>query len=406
MEVVKIAIMGFGTIGSGIAEVLEKQKNLITARTGKVFEVAKILDVRDFSLHPMKSLFTKSIEDILNDSSISVVTETIGGIKPAFDFVMRCINAGKHVVTSNKELVATKGVEILKAATDNNVGFLFEASVAGTIPIISSMIGILSANQITRIDGILNGTTNYILTNMQKKGLTFEHALERAQDLGYAETIDPSADIDGHDAARKIAILASIIYGYQVPVSKVRTEGIGEIEHMDFELAENSNGNIKLIASAIGENYQTARVCVRPSFVFKANRFSSVDDVNNIVSLSCNMSGTIDLYGRGAGKLPTAAVVVGDIIELATKEITKPILWGESYVSETSQDEEPLQYFVTVHSPNKRGIERLLEQVDASSIVNDSAAFFTSRITLSEVEKLRKRLKSHGVTVKFFEVVA
>jgi len=405
MEIVKIAIMGFGTIGSGIAEVLEKQRNVITTRTGKVFEVAKILEPRDFSLHPMKDRFCDSIDEILKDDTISVVAEAIGGINPAFELVMKCINAKKHVVTSNKELVATKGVEILKAAYANDVGFLFEASVGGTIPVISSMIGILSANNITSIDAIVNGTTNYILTNMQKKNISFEHALERAQDLGYAETIDPSADIDGHDAARKIAILASLSYGYQVPVEKVRTEGIRQITHSDFELAESLNGTIKLIASAKGASYSEATVSVRPAFVSKGSRFAAVEDVNNMISLTCDMSGTVTLAGAGAGKLPTAAVMVGDIIELSTKTISRAPLWSEALEAVEEAEEIPLKYFVTVFSENKRIITRLVEQVEATSVDENSAAFFTSRIMISEAEKLKRQLKSHNVVVKLFEVV-
>ncbi|MCL1830906.1 MAG: homoserine dehydrogenase [Oscillospiraceae bacterium] len=405
METVKIAIMGFGTIGSGIAEVLEKQRNVIISRTGRVYEVTKILDIRDFSLHPMKDRFTKNIEDILNDDSISVVAESIGGTKPAFEFVMSCIKAGKHVVSSNKELVATKGVEILKAAQEAGVGFLFEASVGGTLPLISSITGILQANSISKIDGILNGTTNYILTNIEKKKISFEHALERAQDLGYAETPDPSADIDGHDAARKIAILASLLYGYHMPVSRVATEGIRGVSSFDLELAQNLNGTIKLIASCYGDNYGQARVSVRPAYIFKTHRLASVDDVNNMVLLDCNMSGIVSVYGRGAGKLPTAAVMVGDIIELTQRSDFSQLLWDSELVLDADRQEQPLRYFVTVYSDNKKLITKLVEQVDAGSITDNSAAFFTSRIMRSEAEKLKKKLETYNVTVKLYEVV-
>ena len=240
---------------------------------------------------------------------------------------------------------------------------------------------------------------------MQNKNITFEHALERAQDLGYAETIDPSADIDGHDAARKIAILASLIYGYHLPVERVKTEGIRDISHADFELAERLNGTIKLLASAQGETYFQSRITVRPTFVFNTNPFAAIDDVNNMISLSCNLSGNVSLYGRGAGKLPTAAVMVGDMIELVTKEISKPPLWSDALETTAVVEEQPLKYFVTVHSDNKRIISRLVEQVEASTTTDNSAAFFTSRIVSSEAQRLKKRLQSHSVKVKLFEVV-
>ena len=405
METVKIAILGFGTIGSGIAEVLEKQKLLITARTGKVFEVTKILDVRDFSLHPMSDRFVKSIDDIINDNSIKIVAEAIGGTEPAFEYVMKCIKSEKHVVTSNKELVASKGIEILRAADDAGTGFLFEASVGGTMPIISAMAGVLSANTIEHIDGILNGTTNFILTNMLQKKLSFDEALERAQQLGYAETIDPSADIDGIDAGRKIAILASLAYGGQFPVDKVSIEGIRGITYDDLALADAAGGAVKLIASADGSEFGDVRARVMPMFVYKTNRLAFVDDVFNMVSLKCNMSGAVEIFGRGAGKLPTAAVVVGDIIELATKVIDRPAFWTGHVNAVEEHDDILGRYFATVTSDDKELLESIRVKVDAVCSNERGVGFVTSNITGAEARLLEGKLKKHGPSVRLFSIL-
>lgn len=405
MKTVKIAILGFGTIGSGIAEVLEKQRLLLTARTGMVFEIAKILDVRDFSLHPLSDRFVKSIDEIISDDSIAVVAEAIGGTEPAFEYVIKCIKAKKHVVTSNKELVATRGAEILKAADDAGTGFLFEAAVGGTMPVISAIAGVLSANSIERIDGILNGTTNFILTNMLKKKISFEDALERAQKLGYAETIDPSADIDGIDAQRKIAILASLAYGGQFPVDKVMTTGIRNVSYDDLELADAAGGAIKLIASAWGSEFGEVNASVAPVFVYKEDRFASVDDVFNMVAIKCNMSGTIEITGRGAGKLPTAAVVVGDIIELLTKTIERPAFWTGQANTRTKADDSLTRYFATVYSEDKSLVESVRDKVDAVSSNENGVGFVTSNITGEEAKQLEKKLIKLGPTVKLFRIL-
>ena len=405
METVKIAVLGFGTIGSGIAEVLEKQKMLITSRTGKAFEISKILDVRDFSLHPLKDRFVKSIEEITSDASVSIVAEAIGGQAPAFDYVMKCIAAGKHVVTSNKELVAEKGVEILEAARRRGVGFLFEASVGGTLPVITSMMGVLSANSIERIDGILNGTTNFILTNMFVKKLTFDEALERAQKLGYAETIDPSADIDGLDAQRKIAILASLAYGKQLPVGEVQTVGIRNVSYEDMQLADLAGGAIKLIASAEGRDFGAVSASVLPTFVPKENRFASVDDVFNMVSLKCSMSGTVEVYGRGAGKLPTAAVVVGDIIELACKSFERPALWTAPVPAVEEHRADGVKYFMTAYYKGEKKLEKLSDEIKIVSSIDGAAGLFTAELQRGDEGKLSRSLNKLGIDVKFFPVL-
>ena len=405
METVKIAVIGFGTIGSGIAEVLQRQKMIITSRTGKVFEISKIFDIRDFSVHPLKDLFVKSIDEITEDDSISVVAEAVGGVSPAFDYVMKCIAAKKHVVTSNKELVATKGYEILSAAKRHGVGFLFEAAVGGTMPLISSMTGILSANSIERIDGILNGTTNFILTNMFKKQMTFAEALQRAQQLGYAETKDPSDDIDGIDAKRKIAILASIAYGSHFPVEKVETVGIGNVSFEDLQLADLAGGAIKLIASAEGREFGSVRASVLPTFVPKENRFASVDDVFNMASLKCSMSGTVEVHGRGAGKLPTAAVVVGDIIELSVKTCDRPVLWTAPTKSGDEPEGAATKYFITAYYKDEEKFAKLSEQVEPVCSIEGAAGMFTGDVRKGEESKLSRGLNKMGVEVKFFPIL-
>ena len=405
METVKVAIIGFGTIGSGIAEVLEKQKKLITSRTGKTFELSKILDIRDFSVHPLKDRFVRTIDEITIDDSISVVAEAIGGVMPAFEYVMKCIAAGKHVVTSNKELVATKGHEIFKAAQQHGVGFLFEAAVGGTMPIISSMTGVLSANSIERIDGILNGTTNFILTNMFRKKLSFEEALSRAQQLGYAETKDPSDDVDGIDAGRKIAILASIAYGSQFPVEKVHMVGIRNVSYEDLQLADLAGGAIKLIASAEGKEFGDVRASVLPTFVPKENRFASVDDVFNMASLKCSMSGTVEVHGRGAGKLPTAAVVVGDIIELSVKTSSRPALWTAPVQNPDKSGEIRTRYFMTAYAKDEAGFAKLGGQIEVACSIEGASGLFTAEILRGEEGKLSRSLSKMGIDVKFFPVL-
>lgn len=311
---VKIAVLGYGVVGSGVVEVIKKNSESIARRAGDEINIGRILDIRDFSDSPDRDLFTKNAEDIFNDSSIEIVVETIGGARAAYEFTKRAFLNKKHVVTSNKELVASHGPELLALAQKNGVQYLFEASVGGGIPIIRPLHQCLSANEITGITGILNGTTNYILTKMKNNGYGFEEALKEAQQNGYAEA-DPTADVEGHDACRKIAILSSIAYNQYVNYEYIHTEGISRIKAADMLYAEELDSVIKLVAVSRKQGDKVfARVS--PLMIPKSNPLANVDDVFNAIVVKGDAIGEAMFYGRGAGKLPTASAVVADIIDI------------------------------------------------------------------------------------------
>ena len=332
----QIAIMGFGTIGSGVAELLLKNQKSIVAKSGQAsLDIKYILDIRDFPDHELSECFTKDFNDILNDPSVGIVVECMGGTKPAYEYVSKSLMAGKSVVSSNKELVAAKGFELLELAKENNVNFLFEASVGGGIPIIRPISQCLAANEICEIAGILNGTTNFILTKMIAEGMAFEDALKLAQDNGYAER-DPSADILGHDAARKICILASLCFGKHVYPDFVETEGITNITSEDVEYAKNWGGVIKLIGRAQKLDDNSISATVGPCLIQNHSQLASVDDVFNAILVRGDAIGDVVFYGKGAGKLPTASAVVADIIDCAKHTARRKAFgWGkaaENYV--------------------------------------------------------------------------
>ncbi len=312
-----IAVMGYGVVGSGVAEVLKKNHASIVKKSmQESLELTRILDLRDFPGDENESLLTKDFKDILNDETIGIVVETMGGVHPAYDFVLDCLKAGKSVVTSNKELVAAKGNELLKVAEEKNVNFMFEASVGGGIPIIRPLISCLAANEIDEIAGILNGTTNFILTKMINDGMTFADALKIAQELGYAER-DPSADVEGKDACRKICILASLCFGKHVYPDSVYTEGITKIALADVEYAKAWGGVIKLIGRATRYGDGKISAMVSPAFIQSHSQLAGVDDVFNAILVRGDAIGDVVFYGRGAGKLPTASAVVADVIDCA-----------------------------------------------------------------------------------------
>ncbi len=312
---INIAILGFGTVGSGVYEVLKKDGGIIADRVGEEIGIKYIVEIRDFSDHPDAHLFTKDYSTVLEDKSVSVVVEMMGGVEPAYTFTKDAILCGKSVVTSNKALVAAKGAELFRLAKENGVFYRYEASVGGGIPVIRPIGTCLAANRITRVMGILNGTTNYILTKMIDEGQSFDVALADAQKKGYAEA-DPTADVEGHDTCRKIAILSSLIFGKDVDYTKIATEGITGIEPEDVEYAEALDCSIKLIGLArIGEDKVFARVS--PMLIPNDSPLASVKDVFNAVMLTGDNVGDVMLYGSGAGKLPTASAVVSDVIDIA-----------------------------------------------------------------------------------------
>lgn len=331
-----VAVMGYGTVGSGVVEILtNNHDNIINKSVQEDIKIKHILDLRDFPGDPNSDKFIKDFNIILEDDDVQVVVETMGGLNPAFDFVLACLNKGKSVVTSNKELVAAKGLELLDAARKNNANFLFEASVGGGIPIIRPISQCLAANKIEEIQGILNGTTNFILAKMIKDNMSFDTALKLAQDNGYAEK-DPTADIEGHDASRKICILSSLCFGKHVYPDSVHTEGITKMTLEDIAYAQSFNSVIKLIASSKKIDDNKISAIVSPCLVNKSSQLAGVDDVFNAVLVKGDATGDVVFYGKGAGKLPTASAVVADVIDCSNNlERRKDFGWGgyvENYV--------------------------------------------------------------------------
>ena len=311
---VNVAILGFGTVGSGVYEILKQSREHIAKKTGEEINVKYILDVRDFSSHPEAHLFVNDINIILNDESVDVVCEVIGGVEPSLTFSREALLKGKSVITSNKELVAKHGTALMKTAKENGAIYLFEAAVGGGIPLIRPIYRCLAGNRITKIMGILNGTTNYILTKMFDEGQSFDEALSDAQAKGYAER-NPAADVEGHDTCRKIAILSSLVYGKNINADLIETEGIVNIDAEDVQYAEMAGGVIKLVGySEIGDKNVYARVS--PMLLPNECPLSSAKDVFNAALCEGDSVGEVMFYGKGAGKLPTASSVVGDIIDI------------------------------------------------------------------------------------------
>ena len=326
---VNVAILGFGVVGSGVAEVLATNGPHIDQKVDDLIRLKYILDVRDFPDSPFAGKVVHDFSVIENDPEVSIVVETIGGAKAALDFTRRALRAGKSVVTSNKELVAEHGCELLKLAAEQGVSYLFEASVGGGIPILRPLNQCLAANEIEEITGILNGTTNYILTRMIRGGLSFDAALKEAQANGYAEQ-DPTADIEGHDACRKICILASLAFGRHIYPRQVPAEGITGVTLSDVAWAESCGKKLKLLGRAIRQ--ADGRVCayVSPHLVDVENPLAGVEDVFNAIAVKGNAIGDVMFYGRGAGKLPTASAVVADVIDAAKhRDEKKRVFWAE-----------------------------------------------------------------------------
>lgn len=315
----KVAIMGFGVVGSGVAEIIAKNSDVIKQNSNVQLELSHILDIRDFDDNEFSSYMTKSFDDILNDDSTQIVVETMGGVNPAFTFVSECLKKGKHVVTSNKELVATRGFELLTLARENNVNFLFEASVGGGIPIIRPISRCLAGNRISEVAGILNGTSNFILTKMIVDGMSFDEALSLAQQKGYAEK-DPTADVEGFDALRKICILASLAFGNHVYPEGIYTEGISKITLEDVDYASSFGSVIKLIARTKKLENGKISVMVSPCFVKNSSMLSGVNGVFNACLVRGDATGDVLMYGKGAGKLATASAVIGDVIDCACND--------------------------------------------------------------------------------------
>lgn len=381
----KIAVLGFGVVGSGTVELFYKNKNKIVEKAGTDLDIKYILDIRDFPGSPFEGKFTKDINDILNDDEVTLVAEVMGGVNPAFDFVKSCLERGKSVVSSNKELVAKKGAELLRTAKEHNCNFLFEASTGGAIPIIRPLHQCLAANDITAVAGILNGTTNFILTKMINENMPFAEALSTAQKLGYAEK-DPTADVEGHDACRKICILSSLVFGKHVYPEWVHCEGISSITAEDAQYAESWGGAVKLIGSVKRTADGKILPIVRPAFVCGANQLSSVNDVFNGIMVYGDAIDQVMFYGRGAGKFPTASAIVADLIDAAKMKGTSiSQVWEDSKDNSFIADykEDVLPFYVRVQGVSKDKAKEVFGEVEFLTRENcpaDEVAFITPEI--------------------------
>jgi len=344
---IKIAVLGYGTVGSGVVEVMNTNGEIINKRIGDTLEIKYVLDLRDFPGTPVEHLITHDFDEIVNDEEVKIVVEVMGGIEPAYTFVKRSLLAGKSVATSNKALVAKHGAELLRIAKENNLNFLYEASVGGGIPIIRPLTSSLTGDEIEEITGILNGTTNYMMTKMYHEDADYDAVLKEAQAMGYAER-DPSADVEGHDACRKIAILSSIISGKQVDFEDIYTEGITEITLEDIQYAKAMDMKIKLLASCKRSGDKICAI-VAPHLVSKNHPLYNIEDVFNAIFVKGNMLGDSMFYGSGAGKLPTASAVVGDIVE-AAKNPNRSMMstWDAEKLELEEKSETTKRFFVRI----------------------------------------------------------
>ena len=388
---IQVAVMGYGTVGSGVVEVIEKNKEEINKKSNEALNIKYILDLRDFPGDPYEDKIVHDVEVILNDPEVQMICETMGGLKPAYEFTKRALMSGKSVCTSNKELVATHGPELIQIAHEHTCNYLFEASVGGGIPIIRPLNYSLTAEKIDAISGILNGTTNYILTKMEREGAAFEEVLKEAQEKGYAER-NPEADIEGYDACRKIAILSSLMCGKNVRYQDIYTEGITKITADDFKYAKVMDCTIKLLGLAKEENGGLYAM-VSPFLISKSHPLSMVNDVFNAVCVHGNMLGDSMYYGRGAGKLPTASAVVSDVVDCA-RHIGKIItcFWDAEDVKLTNVDEVERAFFVRVEKAKEQEAKETFGDVkEITAGVDGEFAFVTGRMSEKEFnEKAEK----------------
>jgi len=388
----QIAIMGFGTIGSGVFELVRENKEVLKRHTGDDVNVKYVLDIRQFPGQPVEEVLTNDVNDILNDPEVSVVVETMGGINPAFKFVSGALAAGKSVATSNKELVAAKGTELLALARENNVSFMFEASVGGGIPLLRPVMNALTADRLESVTGILNGTTNYILTRMDEAGVSFEDALAEAQARGYAER-NPSADVDGHDAKRKLAIIMSIISGHFVDAEAIPTVGVSGITASDIAAAKEAGYDIKLLARGeLTDGKVYARVS--PYMVPPENPLNPVRGVFNSILIHGNMVDDVMFYGRGAGKEATASAVVGDVVdELKHPGETIYQGWSEEPAAVVPAGDEMCAFFVRVNSVDAEEACRILPAVRCVGLADNECGILTEVMKEADLEEAGKKMK-------------
>ena len=391
---IKIALLGYGTIGSGVAEVLKTNRDSITKRAGREIEIKYVLDLRDFPGDPNEDKIVHDYEVIANDPEIRVVVEAMGGVEPAYTFVKRALLAGKSVATSNKALVAKHGAELLKIAKEKEINFLFEASVGGGIPIIRPLNSSLTADEIEEITGILNGTTNYMLTRMTFEGSEFDEVLKEAQARGYAEA-DPTADVEGFDACRKIAILTSLVCGQQVDFEDIHTEGITKISATDIKYAKAMNRVIKLLATSkkAGDSYYAL---VAPFMLSKEHPLYSVNDVFNAIFVRGNVLGDAMFYGSGAGKLPTASAVVADIVDIVKNEGRNVMMsWSSRKLSLVDYKKAVSRFFFRT-GDDERTIEEAFGEVEYIRLpeMAGEVGVLTEGMTEAEYQEKAAKLNS------------
>ena len=385
---VKVAVLGYGTVGSGIVEVIKTNQEAINQKTEDEMDVKYILDLRDFPGDPYEDLVVHDVDVIMNDPDVKVVAEAMGGVEPAYTFTKRALMAGKSVCTSNKELVEKHGQELMALARENHCNYLFEASVGGGIPIIRTLNTALTPEKIDAITGILNGTTNYILTKMETEGADFDAVLKKAQDMGYAER-NPEADIEGHDACRKIAILSSLAFGKNVDAAHIHTEGITKITTNDFAYTKKLGATIKLLGMSkmIDGKYFAM---VSPFVLFPKNPLYSVSDVFNAILVHGNNLGNTMYYGAGAGKLPTASAVVSDMIDCARHlGKTFPCRWEAEELHLSSLEDSRKRFFVRIESEERAKAESVFEGAQFIEGVIDGEAGLISQV-MSEKEYKEK----------------
>ena len=396
----KVAVLGFGTVGSGVVEVLQKNKEGISKKLSQEIAVKYILDLREFPGDPNAELVVHDYQTILEDKEVTIICETMGGVEPAYTFSKQALLEGKSVCTSNKELVAAHGPELIRIAKENKCNYMFEASVGGGIPIIRPLNSSLTPEYIEGITGILNGTTNFILTKMRDEGAEFADVLKEAQDMGFAEK-NPEADVEGHDAGRKIAILSSLMYGETVKYEDIYTEGITKIDPVDFEFAKQLGLTIKLLAMSKSNNGRPYAM-VAPFMVNKSNPLFAVDGVFNGILVKGNMLGNTMYYGAGAGKLPTASAVVSDVIDCARhKGVSISCFWNESRKEMHSIEDVSRRFFIRFHGDKKELSAQIENLFGVSKIIDagkDSSVFAIITDVMTETEYKQKAEKISGIT--------
>lgn len=396
---INIAVLGYGTVGSGVVEVIDTNRTSINAKAGDEINIKYVLDLRDFPGDPVQEKIVHDFDIILNDPEIKIVAEVMGGIEPAYTFVKKALEAGKSVCTSNKELVAQHGLELLDIAREKNINFLFEASCGGGIPIIRPLNSSLTADEIDEITGILNGTTNYILSEMQVHGSEFGDVLKKAQEKGYAER-NPEADVEGYDACRKIAILSSLAFGRHVDYKEIYTEGISDISATDIKYAKTMGASIKLLATS-KKTKGGFYAMVAPTIVTPKSPLYSVNGVFNAIFVHGNVLGDAMFYGSGAGKLPTASAVVADIVDMARHTHCNVIVnWTSKTLALMDVGQVQNRFLVRIKG-NKADrlaeVEKVFGEVEVVEVsdIKDEFAFITKK--MSEADYAKKASEVDGI---------